>query len=260
MGRGSRTGRWARRFAAPLALALAAGCSGSAEGPTSTTAQTTTSTTTTTEPTTTTTATPRPPADAESVELAEAAALRAEDAGDAWSVHTEGGPRLLTDQSCSHRDGGPESKLGEGAAQDGPRLQLGDEHAFIASSSFAFPTEQKAVEWIQTVATSEWSDCTLERLHERDLGGSADLEVELDSRQIEHLGENGFEAFAQFYGRGEDGTVALVVNVMHYRMGTVVLENTLVRDAALDPSDWAAVDTAHGSAVAAAWDRLNELR
>ena len=257
MGSGRTATRGARRLATLVALLLAAGCSGSAEG--STTSSTTTTSTTTSTTTTTIPAKPRKPADEASVELATAATLQQADAGDGWSVDTEGGPRLLTPQSCSYRDEGPEAALGAGAAQDGPVLQLGDEAAYLSSTSYAFGAEQQAVQWIETIQTSEWSDCTLERLaaqHDPD----GELELELDSRQIEHLGEHGFEAFAQFYGRDAEGTIALVINVMHHRLGKVVLENTLVRDAALDPADWNAGDTAHGAAVATAWARRNELR
>ena len=257
MGCGIRTGRCARRVAAVVALALAAGCSGSAEG--STSPSTTTTTTSSTTTTTTAPPTPRTPADEASVALATAAALRHSDVGDAWSVQTKGGPHVLSEQSCSHREKGPEAALGAGAAQDGPVLQLGDEQAFLSSTSYAFGTAQHAVQWIETVRTQEWSDCTLDRLAAT-YGQDGALELTLDSRQIEHLGEQGFEAYAQFYGRDEDDTITLVVNVMHYRLGTVVLENTLVRDAALDPADWNAVDTAHGTAVAKAWARLNEQR
>lgn len=257
MGCGIRTGRCARRVAAVVALALAAGCSGSVEGSTSSSTSTTTTASTTT--TTTTPPKPRKPADEASVALATAATIQQSDVGDAWSVQTKGGPHVLSEQSCSYSEKGPEAALGAGAAQDGPVLQLGDEHAFLSSTSYAFGAAQQAVQWIETVRTEEWSDCTLERLaatHSRD----GELDLTLDSRQIEHLGEQGFEAFAQFYGRDEDDVIKLVVNVMHYRLGTVVLENTLVRDAALDPADWNAVDAAHGTAVAKAWARLNELR
>jgi hypothetical protein len=257
MGSGSPATRGARGLATLVAVLVAGGCSGSAEG--STTSSTTSPTTTTTTTTTTVPVTPRKPADEASVRLATAAVLRQADAGDGWSVQTEGGPRVLTPQSCSHRDEGPEAALGAGAAQDGPVLQLGEEEAYLSSTSYAFAAEQQAVQWIETVRTSEWSDCTLEQLAaEHDPDG--ELELELDSRQIDHLGEHGFEAFAQFYGRDADGTIALVVNVMHYRLGKVVLENTLVREATLDPADWNAVDAAHGAAVATAWERLNELR
>ena len=257
MGCGIPTGRRARHLAALVALALAAGCSGSAEG--RATSSTTTTSTTTTSTTTTAPPKPRKPANKASIDLATAAALRQSDVGEGWSVASKGGPRVLTEQSCSYREKGPEAALGAGAAQDGPVLQLGDEDAYLSSTSYAFDSAQKAVQWIETVRTSQWSDCTLERLAaEHDPGG--DLDLSLDSRQIEHLGEQGFEAFAQFYGRDEDGTITLVINVMHYRLGKVVLENTLVRDAALDTADWSAVDTAHGTAVANAWARLNDLR
>jgi hypothetical protein len=255
MGSAPRVARRARRLATLAALAaLATSCSGSAEGPTSTTE----APTTTTEPSTTTTSvTPRPAADPEAIELATAAVLDLDDVGDGWSVHTDGGARLLGAQSCSYRKGGPEATLGTGASQDGPKLQLGEEQAFLSSSSYAFASEQQAVQWIETVRTAEWDECTLEDLVAEH---GDDLELTLDSRQIDHLGEHGFEAFAQFYGRDADDDVSLVINVMHYRMGSVVLENTLVRDAQLDPADWAAVDSAHGAAVSKAWARLNDLR
>ena len=258
MGSGPSAARGARRLLMLVAVALAAGCSGSAEG-SSSSSSTTTTTTSTTTTTTTIPVTPRKPADEASVGLATAAVLQQADAGEGWSVVTEGGPHTLTPQSCSYREEGPEAALGAGAAQDGPVLRLGEEEAHLSSTSYAFAAQQQAVQWIETVRTSEWSDCMLERLAaEHDPDG--ELELELDSRQIEHLGEHGFEAFAQFYGRDADGTISLVVNVMHYRLGKVVLENTLVRDAALDPADWNAVDAAHGAAVATAWARLNELR
>jgi hypothetical protein len=256
MGSAPLVARRARRLAALAAVALAASCSGSAEGSTT---STTAATTTSTEPTTTTSVAPRPPADRDTIELASAAVLGVDDVGEGWSVHTDGGPRLLSAQSCSYREDGPEAALGAGASQDGPKLQLGDEEAFISSSSYAFPAEQQAVQWIETVRTAEWDECILEQLIAEHAGGD-DLELTLDSRQIDHLGEHGFEAFAQFYGRDAQDDITLVINVMHYRMGSVVLENTLVRDAALDPADWSAVDAAHGAAVSAAWARLNELR
>lgn len=258
MGCGIRHGRCARRAAAVVALALAAGCSGSAEGSTSSSTTTTTASTTTTT-TTTTPPKPRKPADAASVTRATAAALQRSDVGDGWSVHSEGGARVLTEQSCSYRKKGPEAALGAGASQDSPVLQLGDEEAYLSSTSYAFPTVQQAVQWIETVRTEEWADCTLERLAAT-YDPEGKLELTLDSRQIEHLGEQGFEAFAQYYGRDDDDVITLVINVMHYRLDKVVLENTLVRDADLDPADWNAVDSAHGTGVARAWARLNDLR
>jgi hypothetical protein len=213
--------------------------------------------TSTTSTAPTTTAAPRDPADRATVELALAATLKGGDFPEGWTVHTPGKERVLSAGSCSHREDGPESKLLAGAAQDGPSVQLTGQGAFVTSFSFVLDSEADAREWLDTVRTAEWADCRAAQLDEFQQRQGSDMAVDLETRQVERLGEDGFEAYAQFVGRTADGATALVVDVLHYRIGRVVLENTLERSTTLDEAAWAAVDNAHNAGVRSVWARLS---
>lgn len=239
---------------------VAAACGGGDSSTPTTEAKSSTSTTITatdTEPTTTDA--PRPDADPATVELAKAATLQAGDFPAGWVVHTEARAYELSSDSCAYRKDGPEARLGTGAAQVGPSMQLDGKGGFITSYGYVFASEEEAVDWIKTVRSDEWADCKRKFFDDFQAQNDSGIDVRLESRRIEHLGENGFEAYAAFHGLDENGKVAMVVNVMHYRLGRVVIEDTLERSVDLADEDWAAVDTAHAAAVAAAWARLNDL-
>lgn len=270
---GTRTSRATRRsigVLAALTLSLAAACSGGDGGatttvpaPTSTTSTTssTASTTTTRSPDTTapTTTTPRPPADAATVELARAATLHAGDFGDGWEVATKPAATKLSESTCTFRRGGPEASLRAGASQRGARMQWNDLDAVVSSTSWAFADDRAAFEWIRTVNSAEWAECAAERLERAARRRDPASTVRLERRDIEHLGVNGFEGFAEFYERDGSGRVVRAVQFMHYRNGRVVTEDVLERSTALDDSDWQAVDSAHRDAFHAMWSRVNAL-
>lgn len=259
LGNGARRGAIAIICAAVLVTAAACGGGSAGAKDESGTSTTTTGSTTTTTEATTTTAAPRPAADAATTLLAGAATLQPDDFPAGWTVHREGRRRELTPESCSYRADGPEARLGAGAVQDGPTMQLGDRDGSITSSGYAFATEEDAVAFVETVRSGEWAECKQKELGdlraERDTG----VAVRLNTREIEQVGTGGFESYAEFYGRDADDDVVLVVNVMHYRLGRVVIEDTLERATSLSDADWAAVDAAHAQAVAKVWARLNDL-
>jgi hypothetical protein len=231
----------------------------------STTPTTTTATTTPTASSTPragggTTIAPRAPADRATVQLARAAVLKKVDFGPEWHLVARGAVRRLTPGSCSYRDGGPEQALGAGAVRNGPTMQLQDLPASIRSSAFVFPTEADAVEWIGTVRSAQWAECVTAQLGDLLAADDPSVQVVLDDRRIDGLGRNGFEAYTEFHGRDERNRVTEVVSVMHYRMGRVVLEDTVERSTSLGDDDWSAVDGAHSAALANAWSRLLAAR
>jgi hypothetical protein len=194
------------------------------------------------------------------VQLARAAVLKKVDFGPGWQLVARGTARRLTSRSCSYRDGGPEQALGAGAVRNGPTMHMQDRPASIRSSAFVFPTEADAVEWIGTVRSAQWADCVTDQLGDLLAADDPSVKVVLDDRRIDGLGRNGFEAYAEFHGRDERNRVTEVVSVMHYRLGRVVLEDTVERSTSLGDDEWSAVDSAHSAALANAWSRLNAAR
>ncbi len=201
-----------------------------------------------------------PKADMATRRLAKAAVLKHADFAAGWSIHTKGSVRELDPSSCSYREGGSEAALRTGAARRGASMQLGDEPAFVTSSSFVFADEASAIEWMAVARSDDWAECTAEALaREGERRGSL-ADVRLETRTIERLGSKGFEAYAEFHGSDDADRTVVVISVMHYRMGRVVLEETLERSTGLNDANWAAVDSAHSTALATAWSRLNAAR
>lgn len=198
-----------------------------------------------------------PPADKDTRALAKAAVLRSSDFASAWSVHTKGGTLHPSDSSCSYVEDGPEARLGLGAARRGATMQLGDRPAFVTSTSYVFPDEQSAIDWIGLVRSDEWAECTAAAYAEEVERRGWATDVTVETREIDHLGSKGFEAYAELHAVDDADRPLAVISVLHYRNGRVVIEGTLERSTALGDGDWAAVDTAHSAAVATAWSRLN---
>jgi len=205
-------------------------------------------------------AAPRPEADALTSTLAKNAVLRPDDYAEAWRVRTEPATRLLDESSCSYRKGGPEAKLPTGAVQRGATVQLADEPAFITSVGWVFPDEASAVKWMEVVRSEEWAQCRADTFAAEGRSRGSLTDVTLETREIDHLGERGFEAYAEFHGRDEFDRAVVVISVMHYRLGRVVLEDTLERAMDLNDANWAAVDSAHSTALTTAWVRLSAGR
>lgn len=249
------TARLARLVGLAAVLALVAGCGGGdddAAGTTTTEAETTT----TEAETTTTTAAPREDADQATIDLAKAATLQAADFPEGWKEFRAPQTNELTDASCSYVADGPEASLPNGAAQVGPIMQLRDVQGYVTSFTYVFPDEAAAKEWMEHVRSDDWADCKREALQKFQDDNDGKTDISLESREIETLGEGGFEAYAQFYGRDADDNVTLATDVFHYRLGRVVIENQLERLSSLPEADWNAVGDGEHVAASAAYARI----
>lgn len=197
------------------------------------------------------------PADQATRDLAAAATLQTADFGTGFTETTPSSEWTPTEDSCTYQEGGPEEQLGAGAVVNGPTVQLTDQAAYAYSRAYVFPTEADAVAWVGIAATDAWSDCLVQDYQEFQDEQGADVEMTVETRENELLGQDGFEAFANLYGR--DGSDQVVLDVLKevYRLGNVVIVTT-TEDAVMGDAG-RQLDDGHYAALSAAWDRVNAM-
>lgn len=138
---------------------------------------------------------------------------------------------------------------------NGPTVQLNDQAAYAYSRAYVFPTEADAVAWVGIAATDAWSDCLLESYQELQDDEGTDVQMSAETREDELLGQDGFEAFARFFGRDGSDQVVLDVVKQVYRLGNVVIVTT-TEDAVMGNAG-RQLDDGRYAALSAAWDRVN---
>ena len=245
-----------------LAVVTVGACGGDSDAGGATKQSTTTkaseeSTTSTTE--STTTVAPRAPADEATKALAQAGTLQLADFGEGWSEYAAGGTWTPTDESCGYRAaGGPEDDLLDGSVLNGPTVQLGDVPGYASSRTYVFPTEADAIAWVEISKSDEWAQCKQEGAQEFQDGNETGLTVSLTTREIESLGENGFESYAQFDGKNADDETEISQRMYIYRVGrTVVVETDEL--AHIDDADFQKYVAGTNAAINAAYERINAL-
>lgn len=143
-----------------------------------------------------TTTTSRPAADAATTALAKDATVLAADYPAGWNVQTEAKTREVSEDQCEYEEGGPYAALGEGAAQTGPIMQMGESPAFVSSRGWVFPDEAAAKAFVARINSKEWETCQVVALDdfqkERKMAGRASI----DTREASELGQGHFESFA----------------------------------------------------------------
>jgi hypothetical protein len=258
----SRSTRRTRRIQSALTVAVAATLAITACGGDEKSTDDADATTSTAESTTTSTAAEETgpddtvaPADEATRDLAAAAVLQTPDFGDGFTETTPSSEWTPTEDSCAYQEGGPEELLGAGATMNGPTVQLNDQAAYAYSRAYVFPTEADAVAWVGIAATDAWSDCLLESYQELQDDEGTDVQMSAETREDELLGQDGFEAFARFFGRDGSDQVVLDVVKQVYRLGNVVIVTT-TEDAVMGNAG-RQLDDGRYAALSAAWDRVN---
>jgi hypothetical protein len=213
-------------------------------------------TTTTTEATTTTTEVEQ--ADAATVELARAGTLQEGDYGDGWQVHSPARTIDVDDRSCTYRPDGPEAGLLHGAIQDGPTMRLGQSNAYAGSRTFAFPSDEAAVEWLAVVDSDEWAECQRAQLADFQASEGFDVEVQVATREAPELGQQGFESFASFSVADREGNVGAYTEYSFYRLGPVVIRLGLDLGPLAEGEDATMSDDVT-AALTAAYERVNAI-
>jgi len=192
--------------------------------------------------------------------LALAGTLLATDFPEPWTQYSEGGELTIDPNGCSYEPDGPTTKIPRGGAQFGPTMQFGDTGAFVSSSTFVFPDETTASEFIAIVNTDEWGTCRAGQLQQfqRDNGGD-DISVQVTSRTTDTLGQSGFEAYGEFTFTDAAGDVTRAVLISYYRLGaTVIVVNQ--EYGALDNSQTTAFFDDAYNALSASYQRVDALQ
>ena len=242
-----------------LAVLATAGCGGSSESgdeKSTTTSESTTSESTTTESTTTTVA-PRPDADQASKDLAAAGVLQTADFGEGWKEYEAGAPYTPTEESCGYQLGGPEDALLSGASLNGPTVQLGDQPGYVSSRVYAFPTEADAIAWVEIAKGAAWGECNVVKSQEFQDENDSGVTMRLVTREIDTLGESGFEAYAEIAGDDEGGEYVYQATKSVYRLGRTVITSNVENGGMGDQSQ--ALNDGEFAALSAAYGRVGAL-
>lgn len=144
-----------------------------------------------------TTTAERNKADTATAELAKTAAILATDYPEGWKVQTEAATRPVSDNHCEYTEDGPYASLPDGAVQNGPTMQLGDDPGFVTSRVFVFPDDAAASAFITTLNTPAWETCQLKALNDFQKKQSTEQEARMQTREAEGLGTDRFESYAQ---------------------------------------------------------------
>lgn len=174
----------------------------------------------------TTTIDPRP-INPQDEALAQAGELTADTFAAPWTVYAKGGaaPPVSTD-SCAYRPDGAVTMLTNGAAQNGPTMQLGDTGAFVYSSSLAFPQETLAMEYVAILNTEVWATCFAAQIQKFQTDNGYDYVVNVATRDDPSLNQGGFESYAEFDITSAEGSIDRVVLVSVFRYGREVILET----------------------------------
>jgi len=150
--------------------------------------------------------------------------------------------------------------MARGAGQFGPTMQFGDTGAFVSSTASVLPDESQAVALIAIINSEEWGRCRAQQLQQfqRD-NGHDDINVQVTSRTNDNLGQQGFEAYAEFSVTDAAGNVTRAVVVSYYRLGRTVIGVT-EEYGALDDTQTSAFFGGSYDALSAAYARVNALQ
>lgn len=236
------------------------------EVPTSLAPATTTATTiapdTTVAESTSTTDTSTPvdsrPIDPEDQALALAGLLQADSFAPPWTVFSEGGPDVVSTESCSYRPDGAVTYLTNGASQTGPTIQLNDTGAFVSSYTVAFPDEAFATEYIGIVNTDDWAPCRAAQLQQFQTDNGYDFTVTVATRESSTLHQNGFDSYAEFDITAPDGSIGRIVTTSFYRIGREVIVVNQEYSSLADADFTKFFDDAY-AALVNSYDRVNAL-
>lgn len=198
------------------------------------------------------------PIDPEDEALAKAATLLAASFPAPWTVFAEGAAVPVSTTSCAYRPDGAATLLTNGAAQNGPTMQLGDTGAFVSSGGVAFPDETLAMEYIGVINTDGWATCFADQLQQNQRDNGFDLAVEVTTRESDTLQQGGFESYAEFAINAPDGAPQRVVTRSFYRLGRTVIAET-VEYGGLSDADFATLQDGAYVALTDAYDRVNAL-
>jgi hypothetical protein len=195
--------------------------------------------------------------------LDEALALAGELTADAfaapWTVYAKAGaaPPVSTD-SCTYRPDGAVTKLTNGAAQNGPTMQLGDTGAYVYSTSVAFPEETLAMEYVAILNTEVWATCFAAQIQKFQTDNGNDYVVNVATRDSPSLNQGGFESYAEFDITSAKGSIDRVLLVNVFRFGREVIIETQ-EYAGLSDADKQKVFDDSYTALLAAYNRVIAL-
>lgn len=190
--------------------------------------------------------------------LAQAGELTADAFAAPWTVYAKGGAASVSTDSCAYRPDGAVTMLTNGAAQNGPTMQLGDTGAFVYSSSLAFPKETLAMEYVAILNTEVWATCFAAQLQKFQTDNGYDYVVNVATRDNPSLNQGGFESYAEFDITSAKGSIDRVVVVSVFRYGREVLLQTQ-EYAGLSDADKQKVFDDSYTALLAAYNRVHAL-
>lgn len=166
-------------------------------------------------------------ADKKTEKLAIAAILRTKDFGSAWKEYSEASTPTTEQwmKGCVNTAGGLPDRIGVGALQTGPTMELKKGTAFVTSYSFVLPSEKAAKKLTSSVAGPSWVGCKKKDLIEFLKGQElTDLKVVVDPQKNPNLGgAGGLESETVYLYKDKKGRVTSTNTHSFYRIGRVVI-------------------------------------
>ncbi|HEY0520798.1 MAG TPA: hypothetical protein VGC84_14990, partial [Ilumatobacteraceae bacterium] len=105
-------------------------------------------------------------------------------------------------------------------------MQLGQTGAFVYSSSFAFPDETLAMEYVAILNSDEWGKCFAGQLQNFQANSGNDYVVNVGTRDNPSLNQGGFESYAEFDITSPAGSIDRVDINSVFRYGREVIIET----------------------------------
>ena len=136
-------------------------------------------------------------------------------------------------------------------------MQATDQPGYVSSRVFVFPTEEQAIAWVEIAKGDAWAECHVDQLQEFQDDNDAEVTMSLATREIETLGESGFEAYAEISGENTDGDLVYQVTKSVYRLGRTVVITTVENGGMGDQSQM--LGDGEFAALSAAYERVNAL-
>lgn len=205
-----------------------------------------------------TTTAARNKADAATVDLATTATVLAADYPEGWKVQTEAAARPVSDNHCEYTKAGPYASLADGAVQNGPTMQLGDNPAFVTSRVFVFPDDAAASAFVTTLNAPAWEKCQLGVLNDFQKKQRTKQESQTETREAEGLGTDRFESYAlirYFDPAAPDDTVGTYES-SGFRFGRVVIM-VVVEQQFLEPAVQTTFDAQRREALVTQFARVD---
>ena len=122
---------------------------------------------------------------------------------------------------------------------------------------FAFPTEAEAVAWVEIAKGDAWAECNVEQLQENQDENDSGVTMRLVTREIDTLGDSGFEAYAEIAGDDEGGEYVYQAFKSVYRLGRTVITSYVENGGMGDQSQ--ALNVGQFAALSAAYGRVGAL-